>query len=56
LPPVARPTTLQVEADGTFKPTGDINKDTKGNRWKASYHNSRAALFLKKWMTAVKPV
>ena len=41
---------MQVEADGTWLPTGNSDKDTLGNRWKASYHSSRAALFLRKWV------
>jgi hypothetical protein len=41
---------LQVEADGSWAPSGDLNKDTKGNTWKASYHNSRSVLFLEKWI------
>jgi len=40
----------QVEADGSWAPSGDLNKDTKGNTWKASYHNSRSVLFLEKWI------
>ncbi|KAF8072807.1 Cellobiose 2-epimerase [Scenedesmus sp. PABB004] len=42
----------QVEADGTSRVWGDADKDSKGNRWKASYHSGRAALFLEAWMRA----
>jgi hypothetical protein len=41
---------LQVNADGNWGLTGNADKDTKGNRWKASYHSSRAPLFLERWM------
>lgn len=41
-----------MEANGTYVPTGDIDKDTKGNRWKASLYTSRAPLYLLKWISA----
>lgn len=40
----------QVDADGSFRLTGDQQKDTKGNTYKASYHSSRAPLFLQRWV------
>jgi len=43
---------LQVDVDGTWRALNDIDRDTKGNRWKASYHNSRSVLLLEQWMKA----
>jgi mannose/cellobiose epimerase-like protein (N-acyl-D-glucosamine 2-epimerase family) len=42
----------QVDADGTFVPTNDLTKGTKGNRWKASYHSGRAFVYLHDWISA----
>lgn len=43
---------LQVEPNGTFVLTGELDKDTKGNRWKASLYTTRAPLYLQKWISA----
>jgi hypothetical protein len=43
---------LQVEPHGTFVATGELDKDTKGNRWKASLYTTRAPLYLQKWIAA----
>lgn len=40
----------QVEANGTYVPSRDLDKGTKGNRWKASYHSARLPLFLERWI------
>eukprot|EP00878_Enallax_costatus_P015536 GHUV01016273.1.p1 GENE.GHUV01016273.1~~GHUV01016273.1.p1 ORF type:complete len:141 (+),score=36.69 GHUV01016273.1:176-598(+) len=42
----------QVQKDGRFDARlyADPLRGTKGNKWKASYHNSRAVLFLEQWM------
>lgn len=40
----------QVEPDGTYRSESDPAGGNKGNRWKASYHSSRATLFLQRWM------
>lgn len=42
----------QVAADGTFEPTDNLDKGTKGNRWKASYHSGRSVVYLHDWITA----
>jgi hypothetical protein len=41
-----------VEQNGTYVQLPDVDKSTKGNRWKAAYITSRAPLYLKQWMAA----
>jgi hypothetical protein len=45
---------LQVEQNGTYVQLPDVDKSTKGNRWKAAYITSRTPLYLKQWMAADK--
>jgi hypothetical protein len=40
----------QVSPNGTYVETSDVDKGTKGNRWKASFHTSRAPLYLLRWI------
>lgn len=42
----------QVEEKGTYNLGMDPAHGAKGNKWKASYHNSRAVLFLEQWIKA----
>jgi hypothetical protein len=40
----------QVEPNGTYVETSDVDKSTKGNRWKSSFYTSRAPLYLMRWI------
>jgi hypothetical protein len=44
------PLRAQTAADGSWRATGDVYKDSKASMWKSSYHSSRSVLFLEQWM------
>lgn len=40
----------QVSPNGTYVETTDVDKGTKGNHWKASWHTTKAPLYLLRWI------